>query len=118
MEKCFRRHFHCRQSHQLLFPQYSASFQTILTLTNISACTAFETSHIHIMICCSRSYRRSLNFAILYMFRCGSLNHPLYIYAAMILNHPSMFWGWCSNIGCCHPSSNGCLIICSFCVQI
>jgi len=118
MKKYSCHHCHCRRSHQLLLPQYSTSFQTILTLTNISACTAFETFDIHIMMCCSQSYRSSLN-SLIFVFRCGSLNHPLYIYAAMILNNPPMmFWGWCINISCCHPSPNGCLIICSFYVQI
>jgi len=60
--------------------------------------TAFETSDIHIHIC--------LNSAI-YMLRCRSLSHPLYIYAAMILNNPPMvFWG-CIHIGCMFsPFSN------------
>jgi len=114
MEKYSCHHCHCCQSRQLFLPQYNAFSQTILTLTNISTCTTFETSDIYILTCCSRPYRSSLNFAV-YMFRCRSLKHPLYIYAAMILNNPfMMFWGWCINIGCCHPSPNGCLIIGSF----
>jgi len=35
MKKYSRHHCHCRRSHQLFLPQYSTSFQTILTLTNI-----------------------------------------------------------------------------------
>jgi len=56
--------------------------------------TAFETSDIHILMCCSRSYRSSIYFSI----NVQVLKLPLYIYATILNNLPIFFWGWCINM--------------------
>jgi len=67
------------------FPNIALLFRQSLHWHTLVHCI-WDFWHPHILMCCSRSYRSSLNSAI-YMLRCRSLSHPLYTYAAMILNN-------------------------------
>jgi len=117
--KCLKIVFYCKKVFPPSLSLSSASSSPIYRFFSdnpyISACTAFETSEIHILII-------MLQLVLQEQFKLCNIHvqvrklesSTLYLCCHDSQQSFMMLWGWHINIACCHPSPNSCLIICSF----